>query len=515
MGYRILALIFMPILLFGYEARCQSVYIPAFDPVNDDIITLIDRGYLQDIHITERPWMIGNVAKAILEEKTEFDFESYVLAESILDRLKAPQAKIPQRLFGGSKFGIDLRGLSRERKEGYFIYRGRYIERGFKGEIGSVYKAGGWLSRDGNWGIDTRLIFDSDGTGYPWYYGTAHNARIVGQFDRAYGFFELGFFDIMIGRNRMNWGPSPRGSLFLDDSSPPLDMFSAKFDLRPFRMSWFTAKLDDYPDLFSGLSVNRYLSGHRLSVKPSSNLELAASEIVLYGGVHRLPELYYSIPVVLFYWEAQNRKIDDNVIWAIDGSYIISDLGRVYLQFVADDIQYESNGPQKFAFQIGTSLVPARYPRWSGIFEVNFVDTFVYAQRQRRNAYLNWDVPIGRLDSDQFEIFAAVYRRIRHNIELGAEFIHREKGEFSAGDSYPDPLPKNEKFPSGIVEKTNDISVRISWNGLRNGYLNYSLGYQDIKNHDHRKGISFEQFYTYITLSYSIDLGLPLWTKYH
>ena len=194
MGNRLSALIVILILLFGHESRGQNVYIPAFDPVNKDINTLIDMGYMKDIHVTERPWLAGDIVRTILNERARFDPESDRLTESILNRLKAPQSKIAKRLFGDFNFGIEARGISRERKEGYYLYRGRYINRGFKGEVGSVYKAGGWISRDGVWGIDSRLIFDSDGVGYPWYYGTAHNARIIGQFDHAYALFNAGYF---------------------------------------------------------------------------------------------------------------------------------------------------------------------------------------------------------------------------------------------------------------------------------------------------------------------------------
>ena len=515
MGNRLFALIVILVLLSGHKSRCQNVYIPSFDPVNKDIIILIDKGYLKDIHVTEKPWIIGDVVRAIINDRMMFDSESDRLASSILNRIKAPQENIAKRLFGDLNLGIGIRGISKERKEGYHIYRGRYIDRGFKGEIGSVYKVGGWISRDGAWGIDARLIFDSDGVGYPWYYGTAHNARTVGQFDHAYAFFNAGYFKFLVGRHRMIWGPSPRGSLFLDDGSPPLDMAAVNFDLKPFRISWFTARLDDYLDPSTGLRNNRYLSGHRLTLRPVESLELSASEIVLYGGHGRLPELYYSIPILLYYWEAQNRKIDDNVIWALDGSYVIKKLGRIYLQFVADDIQYESNGPQKFALQAGAHLYPSKYPGWSYIFEFNFVDTFVYGQRQRRNAYLNWNRPIGRLDSDQFEIFSGIYRHVYRNIEVGAEFIHREKGEYYAEDIHPDPAPLDEKFPSGRVEKTDDAAVKIFWNGSRKAYLECVIGFQSIDNYNHRDGSSFDQIYANITLSYSFDLGLPLWTKYH
>jgi hypothetical protein len=503
------------IMLIASAVRGQDVFIPAFDPVNDDIASLIDRGYLEDIRAAERPWLISEVINSILHDRPRFDAECAELASSILSRIKAPQELIAKRFFADFNLGVELRGLAKEEKGGHEIMRGRYIDRGFKEEYGSVYKAGWWISKDDRWGIDTRLIFDTDGTRYPWYYGTAHNGRTVGQFDHAYGFLNAGYFKIALGRLRMNWGPSPRGSLLLDSGSPPLDLAAAGFDLKPFRMTWFVSRLDDYRDPGSGQVSNRYLAGHRLSFKSSAGLELAASEIVLYSGPGRLPEPYYSIPILLYYWEAQNRRIDDNILWAIDGSYVVKRLGRFYLQFVADDIQYKSNGPQKFAVQAGTALAPSRFPGWTCMFEYNFVDTYVYGQRQRRNAYLNWGYPLARLDSDQFELFSGIYRQAGRKMKVGSEIIYREKGEYYADDTYPDPVPQDEKFPLGTVEETLDLALEISWNGYRKLYLDYKVGFQNLNNYKHQSGVDFDQFYTYLRISYSLDLGLPLWTKYH
>ena len=185
---------------------CQDVFVPIFDPVYDDLNALIDRGYLNDMRVSEKPWMISEVVSSIVRDRQRFDAESAELASSILSRLKPAQEEISRRLFADFNLGIELRGLSRGDKQGYNIVRDRYVSRDFKNEYGSVYKARWWISREGKWGIDTRLIFDTDGTRYPWYYGAAHNGRTIGQFDHAYGYLNAGYFKFMAGRNRMSWG---------------------------------------------------------------------------------------------------------------------------------------------------------------------------------------------------------------------------------------------------------------------------------------------------------------------
>ncbi len=509
--------IFVLISTFLYlqSALCQTVYIPIYDPVNRDITELQARGYLQNLKSTEKPWLRSDVMESIMADEMTLDPQSRELAARIMKLLEPPQRKPSERLSAAFNGGIGLRGLSRERRQGYFLRRDRFVSRNFKNELGSIYRAGWWISGDDRWGIDTRLLFDSDGTGYPWYYGTAHNHRIIGQFDHAYFALDLGRFDLLLGRQRLNWGPSLRGSLLLDAGSPPYDLIKYGFELKPFRLSGFASRLDNYFDMLTGEWNNRYLSGHRLLLRPGKGWEIAASEIVLYGGLDRLPEFYYNIPVLLNYWEGQNRKVDDNIMWGLDISWIKDKVGHFYLQFVADDIIYKSNSPQKFAIQLGAPLVPAKFESWSALLEVNFVDTYAYGQRKRRNAYLNWGTPIGRLDSDQLELFAGIYKKVNSDLRLGFEYTRREKGEYDAKDIHPSPVPLDTKFPSGIVEKIDDIRLLCEWQIIDESEIKIALGHQNVENYLHENGYSLDQFYSMVEISFGIEAGLPFWTRFH
>jgi hypothetical protein len=508
-------LVLISIILYLQSAFSQTVYIPINDPVNGDITELRARGYLKNLSVTEKPWLRSDVIESIMADEIALDPESRELAARILERLEPPQRRPSGKLSAGFVAGIELRGLSRERREGYFLRRDRFVNRNFKNELGSIYKAGWWLSQDDRWGIDTRLIFDSDGTGYPWYYGRAHNHRTIGQFDHAYFAIALGRFDILLGRQRLNWGPSPRGSPLLDAGSPPYDMIRYGFELKPFRLSGFATRVDNYLDTLTGEWNNRYISGHRLLLRPGKGWEIAATEIVLYGGPDRLPEFYYNIPVLLNYWEGQNRRVDDNIMWALDISWIKKKIGHFYLQFVADDFIYKSNAPQKFAIQLGTFLSPVRYDGWSALVEINFVDTYTYGQRKRRNAYLNWGTPIGRLDSDQLELFTAIYKKMNADLRLGFEYTRREKGEYDAEDIYPDPVPLYTKFPSGVVENINDIRLLCEYQIIGESELKVALGHQNAENYLHENKYSLDQFYSMVEISFGVEAGLPFWTKFH
>jgi hypothetical protein len=243
-------------------------------------------------------------------------------------------------------------------------------------------------------------------------------------------------------------------------------------------------------------------------------LEIGLSEIYVYGGPNRLPEMFYSIPLVLYYWEAQNRNLDDNAFWGLDLSWTKKGLGRFYTQFNFDDIQRQHRAPQKIAMQFGTYLAPSSLPYWSSIIEFNLIDTYVYGQRKRLNAYLNYGWPLSRLDSDQREYFAGLYRRLSADLKLGAEFIGRDKGEYDAADFQPNMAPFGEKFPLGIVEWTRQLSLSADWQTTRGLKAHASAGYQRIRNFQHQAGISPNQFFGTLELSYDLSLGLPFWKKF-
>jgi hypothetical protein len=500
-------------LLWCSISSAQLIYLPANDPMVSRLEELQNRGYLDGLSRSEKPWVIADIASEIIDDEWNFDPASKKIASDILDYLTPPQRSESELLSGGVVWGVDLRGFSRERREGYFYTRDLLLARDFKNELGSVYHSNFWLSKESRWGFDSELIFDSDGTLYPWYYGTPHNARIIGQFDRAYMTFELERLRVLLGRQRLVWGPSSRGSLLLNDSSPPLDMLGYNFSLSPFNLTGFSTRLDDYIDQETGEVNRRFMSGHRIRLNPGAGLEIALSEIYVYGGPDRLPEAYYNIPIILYYWEQQNRNLDDNAMWGLDISWIRSAFGKIYTQFAFDDIQRQHRGPQKFGMQFGVELRPKNLPKWSGLIELNLIDTYAYGQRKRLNAYLNNGWPIGRLDSDQREYFASLSRRFGDNLKMGIEFVGRDKGENDAADIQPGMAPFGIKFPSGIVEETKNISLSTSFHSKTIWDSQLSVGYETIRNYRHVENWSLDQFFITANISIKIKTGIPFWKE--
>ena len=164
--------------------------------------------------------------------------------------------------------------------------------------------------------------------------------------------------------------------------------------------------------------------------------------------------------------------------------------------------------------QFGTHLAPSALPNWSALVELNIVDTYVYGQRKRLNAYLNYGWPLSRLDSDQREYFAGIYRRLGSSLKLGAEFVGRDKGEYDAADLQPNMAPFGQKFPLGVVEWTRQMALTADCQAFGGLNAHIAAGYQKVRNFQHQSGVSFNQLYGTLNLSYDFSLGLPFWKKY-
>ncbi|HBC45481.1 MAG TPA: hypothetical protein DCZ43_00395, partial [candidate division Zixibacteria bacterium] len=211
---------------------------------------------------------------------------------------------------------------------------------------------------------------------------------------------------------------------------------------------------------------------------------------------------------------AQNRNLDDNAFWGLDVAWTKKGLGRFYTQFNFDDIQRQHRAPQKIAMQFGTHLAPSALPNWSALLELNIVDTYVYGQRKRLNAYLNYGWPLSRLDSDQREYFIGIYRRMGSSFKLGAEFVGRDKGEYNAADLQPNMAPFDQKFPLGVVEWTRQMAITADVQAFNELKAHIAAGSQKVCNFQHQSGVSFNQFFGTLNLSYDFSLGLPFWKKY-
>lgn len=106
----------------------------------------------------------------------------------------------------------------------------------------------------------------------------------------AYIGVNVGNFQILAGRQSLEWGPGPGGSLLLSNNAPPIDMVRI-VNSEPERLPGFLKYLGPvtFDQFFGRLESNRYihnpfLYGQQVSLKPFPNFEFGFDRTTMIGG---------------------------------------------------------------------------------------------------------------------------------------------------------------------------------------------------------------------------------------
>ena len=85
-------------------------------------------------------------------------------------------------------------------------------------------------------------------------------------------------------------------------------------------------------------SEAKYLVGHRWEIATSEKLQVAFTEMLVYGG--RDPELIYFLPTI-FLWPVQHNmtsQSEDNILWFMEGQYFPINGLKLYGTFMIDEL---------------------------------------------------------------------------------------------------------------------------------------------------------------------------------
>ncbi len=308
-----------------------------------------------------------------------------------------------------------------------------------------------------------------------------------GTLDDTYLKYHWKYFDLIWGRQRLQWGAGFAEVDLISPNPPPFDMLRLKATYKALRFQFFFTRLDDAINPATPFdTVPRFLSAHRLSVKPWRWLEVALSEVVLYGGPNRKLEWYYLMPFVPFYGEQYNNFKDDNPLWAIDWSVTPYKNFAHYGELLIDDFQIDCIGgdcsePQQIGIRLGflaSSLGP--YKNNSLNLEYSRINNYVYGQNQYYNLYLYHGVPIGAPQGPSSDYLLLRYRQyFSKSLDAGFSVEYRRHGQDSiAVQTIKVPFAK---FPLGVVEKTLTLQFSAAYQYRANLFARMDIG---TKNRD-------------------------------
>jgi hypothetical protein len=438
--------------------------------------------------IGTRPWARGDIAERVRD---------IARRDSTEHHLKPAERRLLSRLL--LEFGDDLRrsaaeGAMETRPGGELfgsasfdraalpIYRGR--AQGFFG-----------LGTD-RWWVRLRGDIDSHGELDPTFFGEPWQDKLTGTVDVAYFTLRTGGFELEVGRDFIRWGSAPHDVLLLNDQSPPFDMARFVYHHRWFDFSFFFTGLDsafsnpadDSADV--ALNVKRYLSGHRLEVRPASSLEIGLSEVVVWGGPERQLEAYYLNPFLPYYWEQLNVDSDDNPLWSLDVSWRIPRGPMAYGELLIDDFQIDfESEPQQVGWQLGFNWLDV--PLVPGSFvtaDWTHIEPTVYGQNRPYNRYLNFHVGMGSDLGPDAERYLLRWRQhLSPALDLTLRGLLQRKGEREI-DTPQDVAVTRDQFPTGVVETTTETELGVYYQPSRRLRFDLRAGYRWLENPDHVEG---------------------------
>ena len=230
-------------------------------------------------------------------------------------------------------------------------------------------------------------------------------------------------------------------SLLLNPNFPPAEYAWWQHEIQWFQYDWGTILLNKVDIL------NRFLTFHRYGIK-NKNWRFGFTEAVM--GTYETwgsPEIGYILPAAVHLETEENRGINANLMWLIDGMVKLNSL-TLYSEFLIDDFALDGLSPPQIAGMIGLgktlkgTLLNIEYikiNRWTG----NYCDT------THINTWIESKVPIGHsMGSDAQRLLIKSYYAFSEELAIELSFSWNKSGIGTA-------IERLEEWPNGVECETN------------------------------------------------------------
>lgn len=366
------------------------------------------------------------------------------------------------------------------------------------------------VSLYGSFYMDNQLDADTSYIG-------KHQSGVGAFMEQAYISVQHKKFRAKFGRDYLVWGPGVDAALHLSDASRPIDHLYLSWQNRWISFAYFTGSLDrtEYPIDDQESVQNRYLSGHRLELRPWKFLRIGFSETALFGGPDVGNDFGLWNPV-LFYTGIQfNGPQTANVLGSLDAAVMPLKHVLLYGSFMLDDFQLENDTledqePAQIGFLAGFNWADPLIRGLDLFGEYTRVTNRTYSgQGGMWEKYLHRNVPLGHFLGNDFDRWLVGMRyRPQPGLRFETIYEQRRRGEGRITDEFTTPwrnlLPGqtySEPFPTGLVEYGDNFRISARWQPLLWLYGDIFLSYWNVENAEHQQDINIDYWEFRLNLS--------------
>ena len=172
----------------------------------------------------------------------------------------------------------------------------------------------------------------------------------------SYAKFKLPWFELLLGKENLSWGPGRHGALFISDNPLPMNMVKLSAWYKQIKFSAFTSILGN--DI-----GKKYMSGHRLEFNLWDKVSLGICENIVYGNrfetIYTNPfQIYAVTEIPSKIVEGESVESPDNVLVSGDLDIFLLKNLEFYGELLMDDFypNYGLRSPFNWGSKLGILL---------------------------------------------------------------------------------------------------------------------------------------------------------------
>lgn len=492
----ILSLMLLVVTQNSQSNTFNSLHIPLDDPMLSRIYEFTDHMLLKHpiypFHQNQRPYTFQNLRNLLntLSKKKLTNLEER-LVSSYLNYLDNPKSLINYKS-NKSEFRLNLElGLHATSRN----MSNKSAKREYAWQIRPIVT--GRISENLSFSTDLRFYLIA-GTNFS---NTIRSEVEIDQandptFDTAgltpsYLQFEFPWFNLLIGKQNLSWGPGRYSNLLFSYYSVPMEMIYLKGTYSKIAFHALHA-------IGQSPHGNKIISAHRISFNPSLFFSIAISEVIVVASDKFDPRFLNPVTIYTItepsgdgYYENDNPS---NLLIGGDFSIKLSNRLLVYGEVMIDDFSpaygllSPLNWASKWGVLFGLHLIDFPFDISSQL-EFTFVNQYAYTHKHPINAYTHMEKPIGfRMGPDSQSILIGFRKHWNENLLTSISGEIQQKGEQDINTPRDTSKPWEEKwlYLSGTEEIRQNLRIVVDFSGHFTSKIRGTYTISRIVNSEHK-----------------------------